>query len=306
MVMRCRQCGKENADDLEYCFYCGTPLKSDLKAKNTQSAHLEQTSKRKWNKALLLVLSVVLGVGLVGGFCYFFANYSINPKNNDSKQNPSLCVDSELSSSEDYSSFDYFEMNYDDVNETVIVSNKEEFLETKDNLDDIVNKQIIAVDCFFTKKDNTYQITYDKQSYISVICPKRVQVSNILDRTSDVVLFITKYNKKTLAILVFEYGYDSLLSTYKEIEEFFYQDVIGKTAKIVNCTVKYNPDNETSWIHLSDMEWAIGIVSTEMDLRKFEGKTIDLKMVNVDTVPEGTTTFTSSTFWNVYSIDKVY
>ena len=105
---------------------------------------------------------------------------------------------------------------------------------------------------------------------------------------------------------MFEYGYDSLLSTYKEIEEFFYQDVIGKTAKIVNCTVKYNPDNETSWIHLSDMEWAIGIVSTEMDLRKFEGKTIDLKMVNVDTVPEGTTTFTSSTFWNVYSIDKVY
>ena len=295
IVMKCTQCGKDNAENTKYCFYCGTPLLDGLSI-NTNNASITKKhvhSKKNNRKIVFMIISIILSICIISCVLAFLLNFSIVPKNAD------VLYD-------DYSDVIITELNYDEVDKTLIICNENEFSELKMNLDNMNKTQVIAANCFFTKMDNDFLITYDKKNYIPVIFSEKTRIANLLDKNVDLVLFITRVKDKTEVVLVYENGYDAFLSNYNETIEYYSQDVVGKTAKIVNTTVNYIPDNDSYWIYLPNGEVGFGIVSTEMDLQEFAGKTIDCKFVNVDSLPEGLTSIEYDTFWNVYSIDKVY
>ena len=304
VVVKCKQCGKENTDNLKNCFYCGTSLIDDF-VKDEKPSNLVPSNNRH-RKLIFIVVAVVLFLGTLSGAFVFFANYSIISQSDAEGQIKSVSENIEDSKAENHSDNFIRELNYDAIDETVVISNEVEFAKLKDNLDEIDNTQVIAANCFFTKKDNNYCITYDKKSYISVVFSEKTRIANITDKNVDLVFYVTRVNEKTEVVLVYENGYDAFLSNYNETIEYYSQDVVGKTAKIINTTVNYIPDNNSYWIYLPNGEVGFGIVSTEMDLSEFAGKTIDCKFVNVDSLPEGLTNIEYDTFWNVYSIDKVY
>ena len=304
VVVKCKQCGKENTDNLKNCFYCGTSLIDDF-VKDEKPSNLVPSNNRH-RKLIFIVVAVVLFLGTLSGAFVFFANYSIISQSDAEGQIKSVSENIEDSKAENHSDNFIRELNYDAIDETVVISNEVEFAKLKDNLDDIDNTQVIAANCFNKKKDNNYCITYDKKSYISVVFSEKTRIANITDKNVDLVFYVTRVNEKTEVVLVYENGYDAFLSNYNETIEYYSQDVVGKTAKIINTTVNYIPDNNSYWIYLPNGEVGFGIVSTEMDLSEFAGKTIDCKFVNVDSLPEGLTNIEYDTFWNVYSIDKVY
>lgn len=62
--MKCRQCGKDNVDNIKFCFYCGTPLLEDAEnAMNLLGDENQKThgtaSKKNRKKILLMIVAAV-------------------------------------------------------------------------------------------------------------------------------------------------------------------------------------------------------------------------------------------------------
>ena len=62
--MKCRQCGKDNVDNIKFCFYCGTPLLEDAaNAMNSLGDDNQKThataSKKNRKKILLIIVAAV-------------------------------------------------------------------------------------------------------------------------------------------------------------------------------------------------------------------------------------------------------
>lgn len=95
--MRCTQCGKDNADDLKHCFYCGSELFDeptdpinqegtiieDLSNSELSNQKTQTRKKAKSSRKAIVIISIIVVVGIIGGVIFLLSAQPSNPKKNE-------------------------------------------------------------------------------------------------------------------------------------------------------------------------------------------------------------------------------